>query len=108
MLDDVNKNPATSMGENVSTVHTLHKIILHSQSPLVSMLVSMICPPNPSTMRYHEKERMGIGLERGIRRIRMNYKITSIKLTPVRNKGQAWNHLWHPSPCNFHGMVHCT
>ena len=37
-----------------------------------------------------------------------NYKITLIKLTPESNKGRAWNHVWHPSPCNFHGMVHCT
>ena len=40
MLDDMNKNPATGMEKNVSTVHTPHRIVLNGQ--LVSMLVSMI------------------------------------------------------------------
>ena len=34
-----------------------------------------------------------------------NYKTISIKITLVCNKGQAWNHVWHPSACRFHGMV---
>ena len=63
MLDDVNKNPATGMGKDVSTVRTLHRTVLNSHLWLAGQ--------NPSTMWYHEKERMGIGLERGNRRIRI-------------------------------------